>query len=128
MTNASEQAVFDFMDCWHRFDLEDAVSRLADDARFRPDPAADETVGREALRALWGTYMQALSSYDMDVVHIVGRDGVVFLERVEHFSTPDGRRITLPLIGVYELDGDGRITRWQDYWDPKMSPPPLAGT
>lgn len=30
-----------------------------------------------------------------------------------------GIALRLEAVGVFELDGDGRIERWRDYYDPK---------
>lgn len=120
MPNPLEQIVLDFMDCWRRNDLEDAVSRISDGAVFQPDPKAAEVVGRPAIRILWAEYMSRILSYDLEVRHLHGSGGVVFLERIERLTSARGGMI-LPIVGVYELNADGKIKVWRDYWDPAMA-------
>jgi limonene-1,2-epoxide hydrolase len=119
--SAAQQRVLDFMDCWRRADLEGAAARLADDVVFVPDPRAGPITGRDAVRAEFGRYMDMMQSYEFDTRQLVSSDTVVFLERLEHFGSKRGVVVTLPITGVYELDREGRITAWRDYWDPAMA-------
>jgi limonene-1,2-epoxide hydrolase len=41
---------------------------------------------------------------------------VVFNERIDRFRIGDGW-LELPLAGVFEVDDDGLITLWRDYFD-----------
>ena len=114
------------MDCWCRLDLEDALSRITDGAVFQPDLKAEAARGRDAIRPLWAAYMAAISGYSMEVRQVLASDKVVFMERLERLSTPDGREMSLPIVGVYELDADGKITAWRDYWDTSMADTQMA--
>lgn len=118
----STQLILDFMDCWERFDLADALSRISDDASFTPDLLSEPVVGREALTKLWSFYMEMMQGYRMEVVNIVGSDRVVCLERIEYVVTPTQENVVLPIVGVYELDAHGRITAWRDYVESTMLP------
>ena len=42
--------------------------------------------------------------------------GVVLTERVDRFTIGD-KRIELPVMGAFEVDGQGKITAWRDYFD-----------
>lgn len=111
----STERILDFMNCWERYDLDGALSRITDDASFSPDLVSEPVVGREALAKLWGFYMEMMQAYEMKVVNIVGSDKVVCLERVEYVVTPKQQKVALPIVGVYELDDDGKIKAWRDY-------------
>ena len=123
MTSAKVQAVIDFIGCWVRLDIDDAMSRTAPTISFKPDPAADDVVGQEAVRELWGKYMKMFRAYEYEVVRIAEAENVVFLERVEHLTMTDGRKSTLPIVGIFELDASNRLTAWRDYWDTAMTTP-----
>jgi limonene-1,2-epoxide hydrolase len=122
----AEQRVLDFMDCWKRADLDGAAARLAPDVVFVPDPKAAPIRGREAVRAEFGRYMEMMTSYDFDVRRLLASDSLVFLERLERFGSKRGVVVSLPIAGVYELDAQGRLTAWRDYWDPAMAGTPQA--
>ena len=42
--------------------------------------------------------------------------GLVLAERVDYFTMNDGRKIVLPVTGVFVVR-NGRITRFSDYFD-----------
>lgn len=120
------QIVLDFIDCWHRLDLDDAVSRIAPDIVFEPDLKSDKVTGRDAVAELWADYMRRIAQYDADILNTAVAGNVVFVERIERMSTPDGRHMTLPIVAVFELDAAGLIAAWRDYWDTGMAVPPPA--
>lgn len=117
-----QQAVLDFFRFWEKSDVEGALALVAPDAVFQADPKTKPIGGHDALRTLWSGYMKGMTSYLVDEVHLLGSDRLVFFERVERAALPDGREMTLPIIGVFEFNGDGLITAWRDYWDPSMVP------
>lgn len=126
MGSPQVQAVMDFMSCWVRLDLADALSRTAPDIAFRPDPAAETLHGQAAVGDLWGKYMKMFRSYEFEVVCTATSGGVVFLERIERLTMTDGRTMALPIVAVFELDASNRLTAWRDYWDTAMSVPAPA--
>jgi hypothetical protein len=62
MANTVKEVALDMLDCWRRLNLEDALSRLADNAVFQPDCKSAPVVGREAIRTVWAGYMQAIKN------------------------------------------------------------------
>ena len=51
------------------------------------------------------------------VRHFPGsREDRVLAERVDYFTMNDGRKVVLPVNGVFEVR-DGKITRFSDYFD-----------
>jgi limonene-1,2-epoxide hydrolase len=46
----------------------------------------------------------------------VANGNVVMNERIDTL-TVGGKEISLPVCGVFELDDEGRITGWRDYFD-----------
>ena len=49
---------------------------------------------------------------------IVADGPTVMVERVDSFSLA-GRTFEIEAVGVFEVDGDGRIKRFRDYYDLK---------
>lgn len=44
----------------------------------------------------------------------------VYTERVDRFFDKDGHEfLSLPVFGVFELNADGKIVQWRDYFDSK---------
>ncbi|MDO6414564.1 nuclear transport factor 2 family protein [Sphingomonas sp. BIUV-7] len=110
-------------EAWHRLDLESVMLGIARDAIFLPDPGAEPVRGYEAIRTLWARYMSLFQSYRCEVRTILSSDRLVLMERVEHILRVDGQVITIPVAAAFELDADGKITSWRDYWDPAVAKP-----
>lgn len=106
---------------WRRLNLDDAMSLVADDVVFLPDPKAEPVRGREAIRALWTYYMGLFATYACEVTNLLASDRLVFAERTERITRVDGQHVVLPVASVFELDEAGKITAWRDYWDPSMA-------
>ena len=98
-------------------DLERIVAGFADDARwtlYMPD--GPTVIGRNAIRAeleRQATYVEAVES---EVVLIASSGDMVIAERRDRFVRA-GRPIERSIAGAFELDGDGRIIAWRDYFD-----------
>lgn len=41
----------------------------------------------------------------------------VVTERVDRFTIPGGKRVTNHLVAVFEVDDEGSIVSWREYWD-----------
>ena len=52
----------------------------------------------------------------LDVVAAVAEPGLVIAERIDRFETNSGRRVELPVTGVFVVAG-GKIARFSDYFD-----------
>ena len=53
------------------------------------------------------------------ILHTASDGNVVFNERVDSFEA-GGKKISLPVTGVFEVTNDGKIKGWRDYFDLKM--------
>ena len=115
------QIVLEMLDAWRHLDLDDAMSRVADDIVFAPDLKSKPVRGRDALRSLWGRYMGLFASYDVEVQTMVTSDRLVCMERIERITRIDGQTMLLPVATVFELNTAGKITAWRDYWDTTMA-------
>jgi limonene-1,2-epoxide hydrolase len=73
-------------------------------------------VGRDAMAATLEMFLGNASEIDWVILrqHEIGN--VVFNERIDRFRIGDGW-LELPLAGVFEVDDDGLITLWRDYFD-----------
>ena len=116
------QFILDFMGCWERFDLAGTLACISDDASFTPDLLSKPVVGKTDIGKLWAYYMEMMQGYEMKVVNIVGNEKVVCLERIEYVITPKKEHFALPICGVYEFDGNGKIRAWRDYIESTTMP------
>lgn len=55
-------------------------------------------------------------STTIDIKSLTMSDGTVLTERVDNFEVR-GKPIGMEVAGVFDVDTNGPITRWHDYYD-----------
>ena len=50
------------------------------------------------------------------MLHIAEANGAVLTERVDNFVMGDGKPLSLPVMGTFEVE-QGKIVAWRDYFD-----------
>ena len=53
---------------------------------------------------------------EFEIVTLAVDGNRVFTERIDRLVV-QGKRVELPVAGVFEIDGDGKISVWRDYFD-----------
>lgn len=72
--------------------------------------------GLEATMEMLERFLAA-EVIDWQITAIAAANGTVFTERVDRFRFAGQDWSQVRAAGVFEIDGDGRITRWRDYFD-----------
>ena len=73
-------------------------------------------VGRDAIRDELLRHAAMTSDGQCELVNIASAGPIVFVERVD-FTTINGKRAGFHVVGVFEVDADGKIASWRDYLD-----------
>ena len=89
---------------------------LSDDCVSHTIPA-DPAVGIAATREFVKNFAAGVESVTFATNAIAANGSTVLTERVDTFLYPGGKRIDLPVMGTFEVDGDGKISAWRDYFD-----------
>jgi limonene-1,2-epoxide hydrolase len=59
-----------------------------------------------------------LETIQVELLHLSRDRDIVWCERVDHLLKADGSLIAkIPILGIMELDSDGRIAKWREYID-----------
>jgi limonene-1,2-epoxide hydrolase len=103
----------DFMRSWEDMSPDGYASWFTEDAVFDDVPVGVH-VGREAIRAAAAKYPPTTC----EILRIVADDGVVVVERVDHFEYR-GATLALRVLGLFEITADGRVALQRDYYDMK---------
>jgi len=93
--------------------MDAVVDFLAEDVFYHNIPV-DPIIGRERVAA----YLDRAGPFedvDWRLISIAAAGDKVLTERIDAFTVA-GRRIALPLMGVFEIR-DGKICAWRDYFD-----------
>lgn len=111
----SEALVVEFLESWRSRDIDLIMGYLAEDAVYHNVPVAP-LQGTEAIRGIFTALLDVFGDVALEIVNIAARPGLVITERIDRFRMANGRTVTVPVCGVFELRG-GRITRFSDYFD-----------
>ena len=109
-----------FCDDWSTITEDGGMDRIlayfTDDAVYHNMPV-EPVNGPGEIRATLEGFLAGVSRVEFDVHHLVAEGSVVLTERFDYFHLPDGRAVGLPVMGAFELSGDGKIAAWRDYFD-----------
>lgn len=111
----SRRWVLSFLSAWRERNLDHLLSFFASDAVYHNVPVAP-IVGQAAIRDIFAAFLREFRTASLDVVTAVAEPGLVIAERIDRFESNGGRRIELPVTGVFVL-ADGKIARFSDYFD-----------
>ena len=105
-----------FCDAWGSpEDIDAALDLLSDDCRYHNIPL-DPVEGLDAIRATVQGFSAGVEKVEFETLHIAATGNVVLTERIDTFFFP-GNTIPLPVMGTFEVDDDGKIAHWRDYFD-----------
>lgn len=112
-----EQLVRDFCQAWADADTDRVVATFTADGVYHNIPV-DPVVGHEGIRAVIEgfTIGMGLKVVEFRIDNIVSNGPVVVTERVDIFEKASGDRIELPVLGIFEFEGD-LIAKWREYFD-----------
>jgi limonene-1,2-epoxide hydrolase len=96
--------------------VRDFCAAWAEDAVYHNIPMAP-TKGKAEIRGfIEGFLKMSPKGIDFEILNQAVAGNVVFNERVDTFEN-EGKTTAAPVCGVFELDGDGKIAAWRDYFD-----------
>lgn len=110
----SEQTVDEFIRRVLADDLDGACELASEDIEYDNVPVG-KNIGHQAMKDFLGV-MAGMGDVTFEIHRqvVVGR--TVMNERTDRFVLGE-RTIDLPVAGVFELDDDGKICLWRDYFD-----------
>ena len=116
-----EQIARDFLALFHTKKLDVAALRsmLADDARYQPIlPIAPVRHGADAICGELERHYQLYDECACDILHIAVNCNTVFTERVDTCrQLANGQKTTTNVVGVFDINADGKVIWWREYWD-----------
>jgi limonene-1,2-epoxide hydrolase len=115
MSDSPESVVRKFFAATHTSDVAELAEFFSADAVYTDGPRGTYT-GIDAIRAALEAQVQVTPSLAVDVKTLVVDGTTVFAERVDNFEA-QGKWFALEVVGVFEIDGDGKIKRFRDYYD-----------
>jgi limonene-1,2-epoxide hydrolase len=123
MSATKESVVRQFLASLEDGDLDKVLRFVSDDAVFE-DPRGIQQ-GIEAIKTGFGTEFAMTPDLRSTVQGLVAAGGTAMVERVDSFGV-GATRVSMDVVGVFEVDSNGLITRWREYFDQKSLADDLA--
>jgi len=114
-SNSPLDVVSRFCAAWTEVDVDAICAFFAPGAVYHNMPL-DPVHGVDAIRTTIEGFTGGVERIEFRIVNIAADGPVVLTERVDAFITP-ARTVELPVMGTFEIDADGRIAAWRDYFD-----------
>jgi limonene-1,2-epoxide hydrolase len=118
MATDAEKVVTEFCNAWPRKNLDELLAFFTDDAVYHNIPL-EPARGKAAIRGVINTFLPMAKSVQFKVLKSASAGNVVLNERVDVFDLGNGKTISLPVAGVFEVTGS-KISAWRDYFDMQM--------
>jgi limonene-1,2-epoxide hydrolase len=109
------QIVTEFCNAVPRRNVEELLGFFSGDAVYHNIPVAP-VQGHAAIAATLRGFLEPATHAEFEVLALAADGRVVMTERVDRF-TINGKKIALPVMGVFEIDAHGKISAWRDYFD-----------
>ena len=101
---------------WRRKDIEAVLARVTDDIVWHSHVGSPPILGKAAMRQTLGTLGAGMSDVRWRIFDYAENEHSLFLEGVDDFVTPEGRRVVIPYCGVM-IFREGLVAEWRDYFD-----------
>ena len=96
-------------------DLDTAMAFLSDDVSYENVPMAPIS-GKPMVRAALDSFLASATQVEWVVSRQMESGNAVANERLDRFQIGSGW-LELPVAGFFEVNPDGLVTLWRDYFD-----------
>ena len=110
-----EEAVDEFIRRITSNDVDAAIELVTDVVEYDNVPMG-KNIGPEAMKAFLAGMGSGVEEIEFVIHHQVAQGNVVMNARSDRFRI-GGQWLDLPVAGVFEVDDEGRIKLWRDYFD-----------
>jgi limonene-1,2-epoxide hydrolase len=111
-----EKVVNDLFAAWTRLNLDEVMGLFAEDGVWDNVPMSPAK-GKQAIRDMTNGFMKDATSFSAKILRTVHEGNVVCNERVDTIVMKNGKKAEIPVAGMFEMDNNGKIKIWRDYFD-----------
>jgi limonene-1,2-epoxide hydrolase len=115
MTDSAESVIRKFLASFPVSDVDEVIGFFSHDAVYIDGPRGVHS-GIDAIRAELQSQLVMVPNTTVDVKSLAASGGSVLTERVDNCEI-GGKTVGFECVGVFDVDSEGRITRWRDYYD-----------
>ena len=121
---SNKTLVKNFIDAWNNMDLESVTDFFSEDIFYHNIPMKPLNGKEEASAFVKG--LSDCESINWEIIAIAEEGNMVLTERIDNFNFKDGRKVSLPVMGTFEIV-DNKIKKWRDYFDLETFQQQIAG-
>jgi limonene-1,2-epoxide hydrolase len=110
-----EQIVRRFCEAASRRDSAELAAFFSADAVYHNIPI-HPVQGPEAIRKMLDGFLAPATHCEFELRAVAVAGSKVLTERIDRFMI-NGKQIALPVMGIFEVGADGKLTAWRDYFD-----------
>ena len=121
---SNKTLVKNFIAAWNSMDLESVTDFFSEDIFYHNIPMEPLNGKEEASAFVKG--LSDCQSINWEIIAIAEEGNMVLTERIDNFNFKDGRKISLPVMGTFEIE-DNKIKQWRDYFDLETFQQQIAG-
>jgi limonene-1,2-epoxide hydrolase len=118
VTDSREHVVRSFFDSSVDGDVEQCLGYFTPGAAYRDNAWNEPISGIKAIRSEFERQRSLWSDFRYEVLEIATAGNAVLIERIDTVHMA-GKDITIHAVGVFEVNDDGKITDWREYYDMK---------
>lgn len=112
--------VREFIDGWGAVDVNVVMGCLSSDVVYINQPL-EAVAGQKDVRKIVAGIMELSFAVNWELRNCFGRGCVVVTERIDCWDFDgNGWGLRLPCIGMFDVNEEGLISGWRDYFDNKM--------
>lgn len=114
----NEAVVRAFLKGWDDRDVEACMAQVTDDMCYLNQPLA-AIRGKENVRTMIASIFEPAQRVEFKLIHVFGQGNNVATERLDQWdwSGSGTWELKLPVCGMFELTGNGKIYEWREYYD-----------
>ena len=116
MAATPQETVNKFFAAWPRLNLDELMEFFTEDAEYQNIPMGPAAKGKEAIRKVINSLLPTAKRLEIKILNTAVNGDVVFNERVDITDLGGGKKVELPVAGVFEVSG-GKVAKWRDYFD-----------
>jgi len=118
MRDSREAIVRSFLDSSANGDVEQCLGYFTPGAAYRDNAWNEPISGIKAIRSEFERQRSLWSDFRYEVREIATAGTTVLVERIDTVHMA-GKDITIHAVGVFEVNDDGKIADWREYYDMK---------
>lgn len=118
MSDSREAVVRSFLDSSANGDVEQCLGYFTPSATYRDNAWNEPISGLKAIRSEFERQRSLWSDFRYEVLAIATRGNAVLIERIDTVHM-EGKDITIHAVGIFEVNDDGKVADWREYYDMK---------